>query len=60
MAYRCLCNGGARCAVDWSNCGTLVPLRGALLGFGAYATYHLTQLAALKAWPYWLAALDMA
>ncbi|WP_168224807.1 DUF2177 family protein [Rhodoferax sediminis] len=46
--------------MDWSNCGTLVPLRGALLGFGAYATYHLTQLAALKAWPYWLAALDMA
>jgi uncharacterized membrane protein len=39
---------------------TLVPLRGALFGFCAYATYDLTNLATLKDWPYWLAALDMA
>ena len=32
----------------------------ALFGFVAYATYDLTNLATLKAWPAWLAALDMA
>lgn len=32
----------------------------ALFGFVAYATYDLTNLATLKGWPAWLAALDMA
>jgi len=32
----------------------------ALFGFVAYATYDLSNLATLKAWPAWLAALDMA
>ena len=32
----------------------------ALFGFFAYATYDLTNLATLKAWPAGLAALDMA
>jgi uncharacterized membrane protein len=32
----------------------------ALFGFVAYATYDLTNLATLKAWPAWLSALDMA
>lgn len=31
----------------------------ALFGFVAYATYDLSNLATLKAWPAWLAALDM-
>lgn len=33
--------------------------RGALFGFFAYATYDLTNLATLKGWPVWLAALDI-
>ncbi len=33
---------------------------GAALGFFAYATYDLTNLAVLRAWPVWLAAIDMA
>lgn len=32
----------------------------ALFGFVAYATYDLSNLATLKGWPAWLAALDMA
>lgn len=35
-------------------------LAGAALGFFAYATYDLTNLAVLRGWPIWLAALDMA
>lgn len=35
-------------------------LRGALLGWVAYATYDLTNLATLRDWPLWLAAMDMA
>lgn len=35
-------------------------LRGALFGFVAYATYDLTNLATLRDWPVWLAAMDMA
>ncbi|KNZ33007.1 MAG: membrane protein [Methylibium sp. NZG] len=34
--------------------------KGALFGFFAYATYDLTNLATLKDWPVWLAALDIA
>ena len=34
-------------------------LKGALFGFFAYATYDLTNLATLKDWPTWLAALDV-
>lgn len=33
---------------------------GAALGFFAYATYDLTNLAVLRGWPVWLAAIDMA
>lgn len=33
---------------------------GAALGFFAYATYDLTNLAVLRSWPVWLAAIDMA
>ncbi len=32
----------------------------AMFGFFCYATYDLTNLATLKDWPVWLAALDMA
>jgi uncharacterized membrane protein len=35
-------------------------VRGALFGFFAYATYDLTNLATLRDWPLWLAAMDMA
>ena len=34
--------------------------RGAMFGFFAYATYDLTNLATLRAWPLWLSALDLA
>lgn len=33
---------------------------GAALGFFAYATYDLTNLAVLRGWPVWLAVIDMA
>lgn len=35
-------------------------LLGGLFGLFAYATYDLTNLATLRNWPLWLAALDMA
>ncbi len=35
-------------------------LSGALFGFFAYATYDLTNLATLRAWPVSLALIDMA
>ena len=38
----------------------LALLQGAALGFLAYATYDLTNLATLKMWPLRLALLDMA
>lgn len=33
---------------------------GAALGFFAYMTYDLTNMATLKTWPAWLAAMDIA
>jgi len=33
---------------------------GAALGFFAYMTYDLTNMATLKVWPAWLAAMDIA
>ena len=33
---------------------------GAALGFFAYMTYDLTNMATLKTWPAWLAALDIS
>ena len=33
---------------------------GAALGFFAYMTYDLTNMATLKVWPVWLAALDIS
>jgi uncharacterized membrane protein len=33
--------------------------RAALFGFFAYATYDLTNLATLRDWPAWLAAIDI-
>jgi uncharacterized membrane protein len=33
---------------------------GAALGLFAYATYDLTNLAVLRGWPVWLAAIDVA
>lgn len=33
---------------------------GAAFGFFAYVTYDLTNMATLKAWPGWLAAMDIA
>ena len=35
-------------------------MNGALLGAFAYATYDLTNLATLRGWPVWLAAMDIA
>nr|WP_315239468.1 DUF2177 family protein [uncultured Albidiferax sp.] len=35
-------------------------LMGALFGFVAYATYDLSNLATLRAWPLWLSLVDMA
>ena len=42
--------------------GTLLKAAGmgAMFGFFAYATYDLTNLATLKAWPLGVSALDMA
>jgi uncharacterized membrane protein len=37
-----------------------VAIAGALFGFFTYATYDLTNLATLKAWPVGLAMIDMA
>ena len=37
-----------------------VALTGAGLGLLAYGTYDLTNLATLRDWPVWIAALDMA
>lgn len=34
-------------------------VRAALFGFFAYATYDLTNLATLRDWPAWLAAVDI-
>jgi len=34
--------------------------RGALFGFFCYLTYDMTNLATLKGWPIWIAALDVA
>jgi len=39
--------------------GTSPLLMGAAFGFFAYVTYDLTNLATLKAWPAWLAAMDI-
>ncbi|MEJ1968070.1 MAG: DUF2177 family protein [Rhizomicrobium sp.] len=41
---------------DW----TAALLRGALFGFFAYMTYDLTNMATLKVWPAWLAAMDIS
>ncbi|BDT66613.1 hypothetical protein os1_07760 [Comamonadaceae bacterium OS-1] len=35
-------------------------LMAALFGFVAYATYDLSNLATLRAWPLWLSLVDMA
>ncbi|MGH6624472.1 MAG: DUF2177 family protein, partial [Burkholderiaceae bacterium] len=35
-------------------------LKGALFGFFCYLTYDMTNLATLKGWPVWIAALDTA
>jgi uncharacterized membrane protein len=35
-------------------------IKGALFGFFAYLTYDMTNLATLKGWPLWIAALDTA
>ena len=39
--------------------GTTALLMGAAFGFFAYMTYDLTNMATLKAWPAWLAAMDI-
>lgn len=39
---------------------TTTLIAGALFGLFTYATYDLTNLATLKGWPIWLAALDIA
>jgi uncharacterized membrane protein len=41
---------------DW----TTALLMGAAFGFFAYMTYDLTNMATLKDWPAWLAAMDIA
>ena len=48
-----------RPALDSGHAGEAL-LKGAALGLLAYATYDLTNLATLKAWPVRLAALDVA
>lgn len=35
-------------------------VHGAMLGLTAYATFDLTNLAIIRGWPAWLAALDVA
>ena len=42
-------------AGDW----TTALLMGAAFGFFAYMTYDLTNMATLKDWPGWLAAMDI-
>lgn len=42
------------------NTGLHALVMGALFGFFAYATYDLTNLATLKAWPLGLSAIDVA
>ncbi len=48
----------------WPHAGTpgwrTALMMGALFGFFAYATYDLTNLATLKAWPVSIALIDMA
>jgi uncharacterized membrane protein len=39
---------------------TTALLMGAAFGFFAYMTYDLTNMATLKGWPGWLAAMDIA
>ena len=46
----------ALAARDW----TIALTHGALLGFVAYATYDLTNLATLTVWPLGLSLIDMA
>ncbi len=41
---------------DW----TAALMMGAAFGFFAYVTYDLTNMATLKVWPGWLAAMDIA
>lgn len=41
---------------DW----TTALAMGAAFGFFAYMTYDLTNMATLKEWPAWLAAMDIA
>lgn len=43
-------------ANDW----TLALIYGALLGFAAYGTYDITNLATIKGWPTMMAVVDMA
>jgi uncharacterized membrane protein len=40
--------------------GTTALLMGAAFGFFAYMTYDLTNMATLKGWPAWLAAMDIS
>ncbi|HEY0107473.1 MAG TPA: DUF2177 family protein [Rhizomicrobium sp.] len=40
--------------------GTTALLLGAAFGFFAYMTYDLTNMATLKTWPLWMAAIDIA
>jgi len=50
--------------VAWAVLGTPSPqaaaLRGAALGFVAYATYDLTNWAVLRDWPAWIVPIDIA
>ena len=50
--------------VTWAVLGTERPqaaaLRGAGLGFVAYATYELTNWAVLRDWPAWIVPIDIA
>jgi uncharacterized membrane protein len=50
--------------VTWAVLGTERPraaaLRGAGLGFVAYATYELTNWAVLRDWPAWIVPVDIA
>lgn len=50
--------------VTWAVLGTEHPraaaLRGAGLGFVAYATYELTNWAVLRDWPAWIVPVDIA
>jgi uncharacterized membrane protein len=50
--------------VGWAVLGTEstqgAALRGAALGFVAYATYDLTNWAVLRDWPAWIVPIDIA